>query len=184
MQDRRALLSATFAVLAAAAPAAGQIPGLPQGFKDADIPAALKVPIAEAAPDSPRSNVTEFLELTRAGRYAEAARFLDVPAALEGRGPELARKLKLVLDRELWIDLEKVSPLPDGSDEDGLPAELEELGVITVTSGKSDPVRLMRRGRLESPVWVFSRNTVGRVPGWYRRARATTGSSNGSPSRS
>lgn len=163
-----ALLIGSLATLFASAPAAAQIPGLPKGFGVSDMPAPLQVPVAEVSPDSPRSTVAEFVGLTRAGRYAEAARFLDVPAALDGRGPELARKLKLVLDRELWVDLEKVSPLPTGHLEDGLPAELEGIGVITGSTGKPEPVRLVRRSRVESPIWVFSRSTVARVPAWYR----------------
>jgi MscS family membrane protein len=131
------------------------------------MPAPLQVAVAEAAPDSPRSTVAEFLGLTRAGRYDEAARFLELPAALAARGPELARKLRLVLDRELWIDVGKVSPLPTGHADDGLPPELEEIGSITGATGKPEPVRLIRRDRVESPTWVFSRTTVAHVPAWY-----------------
>ena len=167
MRPSRALLFATLSALSASVPAAGQIPGLPKGFAASAAPAPLQVSIAEAAPDSPRSTVAEFLGLTRAGRYAEAARFLDVPAALADRGPELAKKLRLVLDARLWIDLAKVSPLPPGQLEDGLPPELEEIGSITGTTGKPEPVRLIRKDRVESPIWVFSRSTVARVPAWY-----------------
>ncbi|HYN40347.1 MAG TPA: mechanosensitive ion channel family protein [Thermoanaerobaculia bacterium] len=167
MRPSRALLLASLFVLFASVPAAAQIPGLPKGFTASTVPAPLQVSIAEAAPDSPRSTVAEFLGLTRAGRYAEAARFLDVPAALAGRGPELAKKLRLVLDARLWIDLAKVSPLPPGQLEDGLPPELEEIGSITGTTGKPEPVRLIRKDRVESPIWVFSRSTVAHVPAWY-----------------
>ena len=167
MRLRRALVSASLALLVASLPAAAQIPGLPKGFGGPDVPTPLQVPVAEVAPDSPRSTVAEFVALTRAGRYSEAARFLEVPAALAGRGPELARKLKLVLDRNLWIELEEISPAPGGHREDGLPPELEEIGSITGVTGKPEPVRLVRRDRVESPIWVFSRTTVARVPSWF-----------------
>ena len=167
MRLRRALLFASLVVLTASVPAAGQIPGLPKGFGGPAAPAPLQVTIAEIAPDSPRSTVAEFLGLTRAGRYAEAARFLEVPASFAGRGPELARKLRLVLDRELWIDVGKISPLPSGHGDDGLPPELEEIGSITGATGKPEPVRLIRRDRVESPIWAFSRTTVAHVPAWY-----------------
>ena len=152
-------------LFAGAVPATAQILGKPLVGPSA--PAPTPTPAPEAAPDSPRSTVAEFIGLTRAGKYEEASRFLDVPAALGGRGPELARKLKLVLDRDLWIDLGKVSPLPAGHREDGLPPELEEIGTIVGANGKPEPVRLVRKDRLESPIWVFSRSTVARVPEWY-----------------
>jgi MscS family membrane protein len=162
---RRALHLASFVLLAASVPASAQIFGKPVIGPAAPTPTPAAAP--EVAPDSPRSAVAEFIGLTRAGKYAEAARFLDLPAQLAGRGPELARKLKLVLDQDLWIDLEKVSPLPPGHREDGLPPELEEIGTITGANGKPEPVRLVRKDRTESPIWVFSRTTVARVPEWY-----------------
>ena len=164
----RAGLAGLFALaagLTSAGPAAAQLPGLPKGFFGSATPTPTPVP--ETLPDAPRSAVAEYLSLARMGRYEEAARFLDVPASLEKRGPELARKLKLVLDRNLWIDLTKVSPLPGGHDDDGLPPELEELGSITGLTGKPEPVRLARKVRGEGTIWVFSRSTVARVPAWY-----------------
>lgn len=165
MRLRRALLPASLALLVASAPSAAQLLGKPVVGPAAPTPTP--TPAAEVAPDSPRSTVAEFIGLTRAGKYEDAARFLDVPAPLAGGGPELAKKLKLVLDRDLWIDLEKVSPLPTGHREDGLPPELEEIGTISGTNGKPEPVRLVRKDRTESPIWVFSRSTVARVPDWY-----------------
>ena len=167
MRPRRALLLSSLAALSASLPAAGQIPGLPKGLIGPSVPAPLQAPIAEAAPDSPRSTVAEFLGLTRAGRNAEAARFLEVPAGLAGHGPELAKKLRLVLDADLWVDPAKVSPLLSGRADDGLPPELEEIGSITGATGKPEPVRLIRKDRVESPIWLFSRSTVARVPVWY-----------------
>ena len=166
MRLRRAPLLAPLVLLAASLPAAAQL-GLGKAVAGPPAPTPTATPAAEVAPDSPRSTVAEFIGLTRAGKYVEAARFLDVPAALAGRGPELARKLKLVLDQDLWIDLERVSPLPTGAREDGLPPELEEIGTISGTNGKPEPVRLVRKDRTESPIWVFSRSTVARVPEWY-----------------
>lgn len=165
MRLRRAPLLASLVLVAASAPAAAQLIGKPVLGPSAPTPTPTPAP--EVAPDSPRSTVAEFIGLTRAGRYEDAARFLDVPAALAGRGPELAKKLKLVLDRDLWIDLEAVSPLPAGHREDGLPPELEEVGTIVGANGKPEPVRLVRKDRTESPIWVFSRSTVARVPSWY-----------------
>lgn len=130
-------------------------------------PSPTAAPAAEVPQDSPRSTVLEYLTYTRAGRFGDASRYLDVPNSLAGRGPELARKLKLVLDRRLWIDLSKVSPAPGGNGEDGLAGEVDEIGTIVGPSGKPEPVRLVRRQRPEGPVWLFSERTVARVPAWF-----------------
>lgn len=116
------------------------------------------------APDSPRASLAEYLNLCRAGRYADAARHLNVAEEQRARAADLARRLKAVLDRHLWLDLDMVSPRPEGEERDGLPRGTEELGVIP---RGSDPVRLVRSEDAEGARWVFSRGTVGRIDGWY-----------------
>ncbi|HUG55131.1 MAG TPA: mechanosensitive ion channel family protein [Vicinamibacteria bacterium] len=119
----------------------------------------------EAAPGSPRAAVAEFLDLAREGRYREAARFLDLSDVEEGRGAELARRLKAVLDRHLWIDLDLLSPRPEGDQSDGLSPGAEQVGTIRF-GNRSEPVRLVRGTGDEAP-WVFSRGTVARIDAWY-----------------
>ncbi|MFN7987120.1 MAG: mechanosensitive ion channel family protein [Thermoanaerobaculia bacterium] len=165
MRPLRAPVLTILLVAASAAPLAAQIPGLSKA-SPSPVPAT-PTPVPEVAPDSPRSTIAEFLALARKGRYAEATRFLELPVGLEKHGPELARKLRLVLDRELWIDVGKVSPLPSGHLDDGLPPEFEEIGAITGATGKPEPVRLVRRDRSEGPSWVFSRGTIAHVAAWY-----------------
>ncbi len=120
---------------------------------------------------SPRVALTEFLELTARARFGEAAAYLELPADDPRSGPpqvtperaaELARKLKIVLDHRLWIDLARVSPLPSGDVADGLPARQDELGQIMGLDGHQQPVTMVRRAR-----WVFSADTVARIDGWY-----------------
>src|SRR5690348_13238743 len=103
--------------LAFALPARAQIP--------APAPEAATNPataIAEVvARDSPRASMADFLALCRANQYAHAARYLELPQSEEQRGPVLAARLKAVLDREAWVDVEKLSPLATGDLEDDLP---------------------------------------------------------------
>jgi MscS family membrane protein len=120
----------------------------------------------EVATDSPRASLAEFFALTRKGRYSEAAAFLDLAPAQQADGPELARRLRAVLDRYLWIDLESVSPLPQGEDKDGLPVGVDQIGVIP-QGDHAEPVRILRRETPEGGRWLFSRSTLGRIDGWY-----------------
>ncbi|WP_437803904.1 mechanosensitive ion channel family protein [Sorangium sp. So ce693] len=118
------------------------------------------------APDSPRASMRSFVELCRAGDYAEAARYLDVPP--RANGAELAQKLKAVLDRHLWLEVETLSPNPQGDTQDNLGAGVEQLGKIPTRTG-SQPVRLVRRTTPDGVRWIFSRATVERVDEWYAR---------------
>ena len=166
MRPRRVSPFALLALLASAN-AGAQLPGLPKGLVGPIAPTP--TPVAETTPESPRSAVSQFDALTRAGRYVQAAELLDVPQSLEGRGPELARQLKLVLDRNLWLDPGKVSANPGGNRDDGLPPDQEEIGALAGPGGKPEPVRLVRKERTEGPAWLFSRRTVAHVPAWYAR---------------
>jgi MscS family membrane protein len=115
----------------------------------------------EVAPDSPRAAIKAYLELCRAGDFAGAADYLDVPPSSKKDGPALARRLKVVLDRHVGLDLEAISPASAGRRSDRLPVGIEEIGVVP--GPRPEPVRLARRGDR----WVFSRATVERIDAWY-----------------
>lgn len=122
----------------------------------------------EAVSDaSPRATLQRFFEQTRLGHYDEAAKSLDVPAGRSEEAGDLAKRLKAVLDRRLWIELESVSGQTTGDADDKLPPRIEELGRIPGPGGASEPVRLVRTGDGERAVWRFSRATVGRIDDWY-----------------
>jgi MscS family membrane protein len=122
----------------------------------------------EAPLDSPRGSVARFFELCRAGEYLEAAEFLDVPESQKAQAPLLARRLKAVLDRQIWVKLDKLSPSPLGYQNDALPPGVEQIGMVPGKAGQ-EPVRLVRRNVRDSMRWIFSGSTVERVNDWYAR---------------
>jgi MscS family membrane protein len=100
----------------------------------------------EAAPDSPRAAVKEYLDLCRTGDYESAARYLALrPPQREG-GAERARRLKAVLDRHLWIDIEGLSPLAEGDESDRLPPGVDEIATVPL-AGREVPVRILAPAR-------------------------------------
>lgn len=125
-------------------------------------------PVEEAAPDSPRASMKRFFDLCRAGEYGEAAGYLDLSEAEKPQGAQLARRLKVVLDRQIWIKLESISPRPQGDHNDRLPAGVEEIGTVPGPTGR-EPVRLVRRHFPDGTRWLFSRSTVDRVDDWFGR---------------
>ena len=66
----------------------------------------------------------------RKGDFKGAARYLQLSPDEQARGPELARKLRAVLERHLDIDIDAVSPLPEGSQQDGLPPGVDTVGSV------------------------------------------------------
>lgn len=130
---------------------------------------AAPVPEEPVDPGSPQASIAEFLRLCREERYDEAARYLDIHTPSTKRKPfELAKRLKAVIDRRSWIDLEKVSPHANGNTSDGLSPSYEDVGQVPLPSGPPQPIRLFNRALLGgSPAWVVSRQTVDRIDKWY-----------------
>jgi MscS family membrane protein len=124
-------------------------------------------PGAAVAPDSPRAALVDFTKLTREGDYTKAARYLDLSSLDEADGAVLAKHLREVLDRHLWIDTSKLSPDSRGNTEDGLPTDREELGNVPGAAGKPEAVVLVRQVDRTGARWVFSASTVGRIDDWY-----------------
>jgi MscS family membrane protein len=161
-----------FGLVASSAPAfASQFSGLtPGSAKPVGSGAAgsgTAPPENKIAPDSPRAALTDFNRLTRAGDYGKAARYLDLSAVDQGDGPILARHLREVLDRHLWIDVDKLSPDSHGNTDDGLAPDREELGNVLGAAGKPEAVVIVRRVDRLGARWVFSASTVGQIDAWY-----------------
>ena len=122
----------------------------------------------EVAPDSPRASLEDYLRLCQKGKYGEAAKYLNLPPQMAKSGAKLARRLKAVLDRRLFLDLDAVSPLSGGSLNDRLPPNYEEIGRIQGPDGKTESVKLVQKGFPGSDAhWAFSQSVVVKIDDWY-----------------
>ncbi len=157
-----ACIALTFA---AAHPAHAQLgflmPGAPTSAQDSSAAAA-----SQMSPESPRASLVAFIQLTERHNYEQAAQYLDVPAALRARAPELARRLRDVLDQRLWIVIGRVSPLSVGDTADGNEL-VDRLGVIPGASGLPEPVLFRRFDGDRIRRWRFDQETVANIDGWY-----------------
>jgi MscS family membrane protein len=162
------LAAAFVAVVLLAAPASAQL--LPGGGAEPSSGGTADEPESDAAAevsnDSPRASLREFLSLTRRRRYEEASLYLVAPGTSAQQAADLARRLRDVLEHRLWLDLDDVSGASSGSTGDGLPPNVEQLGVIEL-DGRERPVRLVRVTDASGSRWAFSQATVERVTGWY-----------------
>lgn len=127
-----------------------------------------KGPVDELDRGSPRSCFLGFVESARKSDYERAAKYLDLrdlPWNVQGiEGTELARRLKIVLDRALWIDVHTLSKDPEGVTDDGLPEHRDSFGRIEVDDETFD--LLMQRVPREDGVsiWKISNATIGLIP--------------------
>ncbi|MFO0602239.1 MAG: mechanosensitive ion channel family protein [Polyangiales bacterium] len=132
-------------------------------------PAAFAQPVARAAPGSPRESMARFRDLARAGRWAEAARYVELPPGLRGEGPRAAQELFEVVDHELGLDPASLSGEALGDPDDGLPPRTDALGEIDGGAGADVSVRIARRELPDGTRWVFTRATVQRADALYDR---------------
>jgi MscS family membrane protein len=132
-------------------------------------------PQADSAPPvavdvaSPRASVQRFFAASRANRYEEAADYLEtsgLPA--DAILADAARRFKSALDAKLWVDIDALSPLAEGKTDDGLPRDREDIGVITLESGRTIPVRMSRVGDGAERHWVFTARTISSMDSLYQ----------------
>jgi MscS family membrane protein len=118
--------------------------------------------------ETPRGSFYGFLQATASGDYRLAASYLDLrgisAARQSSEGPELARKLRYVVDKELRKDPAMLSQAPEGDLADGLPPNQEEIGTVTVDNQQFD-LLMERVKRPDLPeMWLVARTTVRSIP--------------------
>ncbi len=130
------------------------------------------IPEDEFGRGTPRTTVEGYFQAAEEHDFKRAAQYLDLrnlPRRLSKTGgPKLARQLKTVLDRSLWIDLDLVSSHPRGHRNDGLPRYRDLLGQ-TATPEKTVDILLQRVPRGDGVyIWKFSSATVAEIPLLYK----------------
>jgi MscS family membrane protein len=180
LRSRPAAAALTLAVLLMAAPVSAQEesvppaetaePAEPATTPESAPPAETTAP-EEAPLSSPRGSVYRYLVASREGDWERAAHFLNlsrIPASQRAeRGPELARQLKTVLDRELWVDFDLLSPDPEGKPDDGLPPRRDRLGTIRSEKLGQVPLLLERVRDDGDSLWKISASTVAQIDELY-----------------
>lgn len=162
------LLGLLLGLLLADSPARAQ-PASPEPPRAAAVEArGAEADAAPPDPQSPQASMADFFALARRGRFEQAARYLELPASADAATQ--ARRLSLVLDRTVWVDLERLSPAASGDTRDGLPAGVDQIAEIPAATrgGEPEPVRIARRPTPEGHRWRFTRATTDRIDGWYR----------------
>ena len=126
--------------------------------------ASEKVPEDPLGRSTPHGTLEGFLKAADHDDYEGAAQYLDSKLRPQQK-QELARQLKLVMDRGLSVNLDTLSRDTEGNTQEGkLPITRELVGVAKVGS-KSLDILLdhIQRGK-NPPIWLFSAETLVGVP--------------------
>jgi len=119
----------------------------------------------------PRSSLKGYLKAARDGDFERAAKYLDMrylPDSIDAsQGPQLARQLKIALDKVIWFDLDLVSADSTGFPDDGLPADRDSIGRVK-TPEKTVDILMQQVSRSDGVlIWKISNQTVAEIPHLY-----------------
>ena len=128
------------------------------------------IPQDEFNRGTPRSSVMGIAEALKNRDYARVMNYLDmrnVPFYIASSDEELARQLKIIVDRSLWADPDTISDDPKGHKDDGLPDNRDIIGRLTIPDGAVDILMQHVPDGKGGYVWKLSNRTVSEIPRLY-----------------
>jgi MscS family membrane protein len=156
---------------------AGSVAGSPARGQDTAPPTTAPTTITTVPPgteesvgfESPRSAMRGFLWAGRDGDWQAAAKYLDLRGRDAKDGPRLARALKTVLDRKLWVDLDALSDEPEGDPNDKQPRDRDAAGAFQLANGDWARILLERVPAADGTrQWKIARSTVQQIDRMWR----------------
>jgi MscS family membrane protein len=128
-------------------------------------------PVDPLGRTAPRNTLYRFMDAAQKGNYLLASRYLQLKAPRfrkdEKEGEELAKQLKILMDRYWTGHLSSVSDDPGGRQDDGLSPDLERAGTIQVPEEKADLLLIRSVDREVGKIWLISADTLKQVPDLY-----------------
>jgi MscS family membrane protein len=116
---------------------------------------------------TPRSSIYNFLDACHDEKFVVASGYLDlrgIPAAQRTvKGPELAKQLETLLDRDPRFEVQRLSDSPEGNREDGLAPDRETLVTLQL-NGSPVTLDLQRVTQQDTSVWLVSQQSVQWIP--------------------
>jgi MscS family membrane protein len=167
----RAIYFAVSLTISLAAPVQGALAQIAQQKTSATAPA--KTATDSFGRETPYGTVFGFLEAAQSGHYGVAAQYLQMSAARrQTEGEAMAEKLKVVMDRAFAGSLKHVSTQPEGTTQEGVSSDRQNLG--TISSGDVDVE--LQLARVSDPaagkIWLISSDTLTKIPELYDQVEA------------
>ena len=120
---------------------------------------------------TPSGTVFGFLQAAQDGNERAAADYLQMsPARRQSQGPDMAGKLKLLMDSAFVGSLRRISTRPEGDPESG--TDQQTIGTFS-TRDSDVPIVLVRvTDPNDGKIWLFSADTLSKVPELYDNVEA------------
>ena len=116
---------------------------------------------------APRSSIFSFLEACHEDNFLRASQFLDLrrirPDKRATEGPELAKQLGLLLDRDPHFGVERLNNTPEGDLRESLAADRENLDTFNL-NGRPVSLQMQRVNQNGVNVWLVSADSVPHIP--------------------
>lgn len=133
---------------------------------------ANKTPTDPYGRTTPSGTVFGFLQAAQAGNYSAAVQYLQMsPGRRQSEGEQTAIKLKEVMDRAFAGSLKKVSTQPEGTPQEGVPLDRQDLGPMS-SGDVEDELQLVRVTEAGNKIWLISADTLAKVPELYDQVQA------------
>ena len=114
--------------------------------------------------DTPTGCVLGFLQAEQSGNDRAAADYLQMSAAhRQSQGPDLAGKLKVLMDRAFVGKLGRISTAPEGNPDNGV-FDQQTIGAFSVDDTELPVVLVRVTDPSSGKIWLFSADTLGKVP--------------------
>lgn len=159
----RLLLSIPLALCAHAVFAQG-LTNLLTGQKSPTPAAAVTDPLNRT---TPRSSIYAMLEACHSANFTLAAQYLDLHGMAAAQrtveGPERAKELCSLLDRNPQFEVDQLSNSPVGDLQDGFSPDIDSLATFSL-KGENIPLRMQRETIQGATVWLVSAPSVARIP--------------------
>jgi MscS family membrane protein len=155
----------TAAVLLSARSVSGQaLGGALASSRSAPAPPAPTDPLNRT---TPQSSIYSFLEACHEDNFLRAAQYLDLrrlrPEERATQGPELAKQLGLLLDRDPHFEVQRLNNTPEGDLREILGADRETLATFNL-NGRPVVLQLQRQNQNGFNVWLVSADSVAHIP--------------------
>ncbi len=137
-----------------------------------------KAPAAAAGVDSlgrdtPSGTLFGFLQAAQSGDHAIAAQYLQMSAARrQTEGADLASKLNVVVNSAFVGSLKKISNDPAGTPQDGVPADQQNIGVLSAGDVETNLLLVHVTGPT-GRIWLVSSETLAKVPELYDQVQVS-----------
>jgi MscS family membrane protein len=132
-----------------------------------------KSPTDALGRETPYGTVFGFLEAAQARKYGIADQYLQMSASRrQSEGEATAQKLKAVMDTAFAGSLKHVSTQPEGTPQEGVPADRQKLGTMSSGDAEADLVLVRVSDPNVGKIWLISFDTLTKVPELYDQVEA------------